>query len=104
MYIYDVLNSQIMTNKVQLLGGNSKVVHVTPQEETQCPKRSEMCIGWSSTTQLNNVTTGLIIRITQSMINDNTQVVPNTASVLLSHQHCTVFQQTEHNHRQSTNE
>ena len=88
-----------MTSKVQLLGGSSEVEYVTPQEETQCPKRSEMCIGWNSTTQPNNVTTGLTIRIMQSMI--KTQLVINTASVLLSHHHCTVFQQTEHNHRQS---
>ena len=69
-----------MTSKVQLLEGSSEVVYVTPQEETQCPKRSEMCIGWSSTTQPNNVTTGLTIRITQSTINDKTQLVINTAS------------------------
>ena len=90
-----------MTSKVQLLGGNPEVVYVTPQEETQGPKRSEMCIGWNSTTQPNNVTTGLTIRITQSMINDKTQLVINNASVLLSHHYCTVFQQTEHNHRLS---
>lgn len=86
-----------MTSKVQLLGGSSEVVYVTPREETQCPKRSEMCIGWNSTTQPNNVTTGLTIRIIQSMIKDKTQLVTSTASVLLSHP---VFQQTEQNHRQ----
>ena len=72
-----------MLSKAELLSDNSKKV-VTAQEETQPMKRSEMCIGWNNTTQPNNIITGVTIRITQSMTNDKTQLVTNTAPPILN--------------------
>ena len=70
----------MMTNKVELVGNDSE--EVNPEEETQPTQRSEMCIGWNNTTQPNNITTGVTIRITQSMTNDKAQLVTNTAPIL----------------------
>ena len=72
-----------MLSKAEPFGDNSEEV-VTAQEETQPMKRSEMCIGWNNTTQPNNITTGVTIRITQSMTNDKTQLVINTAPPILN--------------------
>ena len=67
-----------MTSEVELVGDNAE--EVTPEEETEPTQRSEMCIGWNNTTQPNNITTGIIIRITQSMTNDKTQLVTNCSN------------------------
>ena len=69
---------------MELVGNNSEVM--TPQEETQSSKRSEICIGWNSNTQIYNITTGITIRILQSLTSDKAQLVTNNTksnSILL---------------------
>lgn len=60
---------------MELVGNNSEVM--TPQEETQSSEISEMCTGWNSTVQIYNITTGITIRILQSLTSDKAQLVTN---------------------------
>ena len=63
---------------MELVGNNSEVM--TPQEETQSNKISEICIGWNSNTQFYNITTGITVRILQSLTSDKAQLVTNNTT------------------------